>query len=134
MILDFIVPGQPVAKARPRVTSFGHTYTPKKTKEYEALVAGLAKKQWTFAPMRGALKLQVTCIFKRPKRLMRKADPEGRIWKISRPDLDNVIKSCSDGLEVVMNDDAQIVWIEASKLYAAKGEEPHVCIRLEPAV
>ena len=134
MILDFIVPGQPVAKARPRVTSFGHTYTPKKTKEYETLVASVAKTKWMFAPMRGALKLTVTCVFKRPKRLLRKADPEERIWKISRPDLDNVIKSCSDGLEVVMNDDAQIVWIEASKLYAAKGEEPHVCIRLEPAV
>jgi Holliday junction resolvase RusA-like endonuclease len=134
MRLEFIVPGQPVAKARPRVTSFGHAYTPKKTKQYEALVAGLAKKQWTFPPMHGALKLQATFIFKRPKRLMRKADPEGRLWKTSRSDLDNCLKSIIDGIAVVMNDDAQIVWIEASKLYAAKGEEPHVCIRLEPAV
>jgi len=131
MILEFVVPGEPVAKARPRLSASGHAYTPKKTKNYERLVAGLAKKQWLFAPMRGALKLRVTCVFKRPKRLMRKADPDERLYKITRPDLDNCIKCLADSLHVVMNDDAQIVWIEASKMYAAKDEEPHVLIRLE---
>tara|TARA_R110000822_G_scaffold63202_1_gene155455 strand:- start:264 stop:665 length:402 start_codon:yes stop_codon:yes gene_type:complete len=133
MILEFVVPGQPVAKGRPRMSKSGHVFTPKKTKNYERLVAGLAKKQWMFEPMRGALKLQVTCVFARPKRLMRKADPQERVWKIGRPDLDNCIKSVADGLHVVMKDDAQIVWIEASKMYAAKGEEPCVIVRLEPA-
>jgi Holliday junction resolvase RusA-like endonuclease len=48
-----------------------------------------------------------------------------------RPDLDNVCKAIADGVSVVMNDDAQIVWIEASKMYASKLEEPHVIVRLE---
>ena len=134
MLIEFIVPGQPVAKARPRVTSFGHTYTPKKTKLYERMVSGLARKEWMFEPMVGPLKLTVVCVFARPKRLMRKADPEERIPKDSRPDLDNCLKSISDGCDVVMKDDAQIVLIEASKYYAAKGEEPHVCVRLESLV
>jgi Holliday junction resolvase RusA-like endonuclease len=131
MILEFVVPGQPVAKARPRLSASGHAFTPKKTKNYERMVAGLAKKQWMFEPIKGAVKLQVTCIFKRPKRLQRKKDPEGRIWMTKRPDLDNVCKAIADGVSVVMNDDAQIVWIEASKMYASKLEEPHVIVRLE---
>lgn len=131
MILEFVVPGQPVAKARPRLSASGHAFTPKKTKNYERMVAGLAKKQWMFEPMKGAIKMQVTCIFKRPKRLQRKKDPVGRIWMTKRPDLDNVCKAIADGVEVIMKDDAQIVWIEASKMYAAKGEEPHVLVTLE---
>ena len=131
MILEFVVPGQPVAKARPRLAASGHAFTPKKTKVYERIGAGLAKKQWMFEPIKGAVKLQVTCIFKRPKRLQRKKDPVGRIWMTKRPDLDNVCKAIADGVSVVMNDDSQIVWIEASKMYAAKGEEPHVIVRLE---
>tara|TARA_R110002012_G_scaffold266437_1_gene449984 strand:- start:2546 stop:2947 length:402 start_codon:yes stop_codon:yes gene_type:complete len=131
MILEFVVPGQPVAKARPRLSASGHAFTPKKTKNYERMVAGLAKKQWMFEPMKGAIKMQVTCIFKRPKRLQRKKDPVGRIWMTKRPDLDNVCKAIADGVSVVMNDDSQIVWIEASKMYASKTEEPHVIVRLE---
>jgi Holliday junction resolvase RusA-like endonuclease len=38
--LSFTVPGAPVPKARPRVTKTGHTYTPKRTKDYEDEVAG----------------------------------------------------------------------------------------------
>ena len=131
MILEFVVPGQPVAKGRPRMTASGRAYTPAKTRNYERMVSGLAKKQWMFEPMRGALKMQVTCIFKRPKRLQRRKDPEGRIWMTKRPDLDNVCKAIADGCSIVMKDDAQIVWIEASKMYAAKNEEPHVIVRLE---
>lgn len=134
MLIEFVVPGQPVAKARPRVTSYGHTYTPKKTKLYERMVSGLARKEWMFEPMTGPLKLTVVCVFQRPKRLMRKSDPDERVWMPKRPDLDNVCKAINDGLEVVMKDDAQIVIIEARKYYAAKGEEPHVCVRLEHAV
>lgn len=131
MRVQFQVPGQPVAKARPRLSASGHAFTPKKTKQYERLVAGIAKKKWVGEPMQGALKLQVTCIFRRPKRLLRKKDPSSRLWKITRPDLDNVCKAIADGVEVIMKDDAQIVWIEASKMYASKGEEPHVLVTLE---
>ena len=134
MRLELIIPGQPVAKARPRLTSSGHVYTPKKTADYEKMVATLATSCWKGPPMRGALRLRVTCLFKRPKTLLRKTDPPERLWLICRPDLDNCIKAVSDGLACVMQDDAQIVLIEASKLYCAKGEEPHVCVVLEPAV
>ena len=126
MLIEFVVPGQPVAKARPRVTSFGHTYTPKKTKLYERMVSGLAKKQWMFEPMTGPLKLTVGCVFQRPKRLMRKADPEERVWMPKRPDLDNFLKSIFDCLSF---DDCKIHTLDVSKVYGATGEEP--CIELE---
>ena len=34
-MISFTVPGKPVPKSRPRVTKTGHTYTPKRTKDYE---------------------------------------------------------------------------------------------------
>lgn len=34
MILEFTVPGQPIPKARPRVTRRGITFTPKSTLDY----------------------------------------------------------------------------------------------------
>ena len=38
IIAMFSVPGVPVSKARARVTKSGHAFTPKKTRNYEALV------------------------------------------------------------------------------------------------
>ena len=35
MKVEFFVPGQPVGKARPRITLMGHAFTPKKTVEAE---------------------------------------------------------------------------------------------------
>ena len=39
--LNFVVPGKPVPKGRPRLGK-GHVYTPKKTKDYEKKVAMVA--------------------------------------------------------------------------------------------
>ena len=39
--MTFWVPGRPVGKERPRMTRFGHVYTPKKTADYEFLIGQL---------------------------------------------------------------------------------------------
>ena len=41
MTRTLTIPGEPVAKGRPRVTNRGITYTPPKTKNYETLVQEL---------------------------------------------------------------------------------------------
>jgi Holliday junction resolvase RusA-like endonuclease len=62
---------------------------------------------------------------------MRKKDPEGRMLKVTRPDIDNVVKSILDGMREVWSDDSVVCDVRAEKYYAAKGEEPHALVTVE---
>lgn len=89
MILSFVVLGPPVGKERPRVTPRG-TFTPSKTRKYEATVKGMAQlhtpKGW---PLDGRYRLHVKFT--------------------GRCDGDNVRKSVADALEgVCYHNDRQI--------------------------
>ncbi len=105
-LLEFTVPGNPVPKARPRVLRSGITYTPKRTKDYEAAVAWEARRQWPNPVL--TQKLGLTVHFGRDSR--------------RRCDLDNLIKAVMDGIKgVVYRDDDQITEIEARKFFAKPG-------------
>ena len=81
-------------------------------------------------PLKGAVSLQVLFVHPRLK-AESKGRPE-RKYKLTRPDLSNLVKSLEDGLQgVVFNDDAQVVRIEAEKVYAALHEKPHIEITVE---
>ena len=41
--VQFTIDSPPIAKARPRLTRRGHAYTPKATRQYEAVVAEAAR-------------------------------------------------------------------------------------------
>ena len=84
--IAFTIPGAPVAKGRPRVTSRG-AYTPKKTVTYESTVALFASEVFP-KPMDGPVFLEVEFFLPRPKKYMRKKDPEGPIPCTTRPDID----------------------------------------------
>ena len=43
-MIQFFVPGKPVGKGRPRFTRSGNTFTPEKTRAYEAAVAWECRK------------------------------------------------------------------------------------------
>ncbi len=91
----FTVPGRPVPKGRPRFKN-GHAYTPKKTREYEDLVAYHSlHKQGSFpeGPVRVTLSFHTK----------------------SKADLDNLIKSVLDGVQLagVFKDDRQVRAINA---------------------
>lgn len=129
-VVSLYIPGQPVPKGRPRITTRGgkpRGITPEKTRRYEAAVAAvaLAKGHWVLA---GPLRVAVVAVFARPQRI--KVD--GRTPHDKRPDLDNVVKSAIDGLARHF-DDGQVVDIRAMKFYAARGEEPHVAIIISEA-
>tara|TARA_R110001583_G_scaffold126001_3_gene277610 strand:- start:1158 stop:1532 length:375 start_codon:yes stop_codon:yes gene_type:complete len=112
----------------------GHVrlYTPKKTADWERSAALLARNAWMRAPSEDLCKLEVVAVFSRPKRLLRKKDPEERLWHGSKPDIDNVVKSVADSLVMagVIRDDTQVVEIHARKVYASKSEGPGVEVRL----
>lgn len=129
-MIKLIVPGEPVAKGRPRVTKWG-TYTPEKTKNYETLVKELYFVKHKQTLLEGELKINIKAYFKIPKSASKKKRAEmisGKIRPTKRPDIDNVIKSITDSLNgVAYDDDSQIVLVKAEKYWS---EEPRVEIEL----
>lgn len=126
-----IIPGEPVAKGRPRLASVGghaRAFTPAKTRRYEDIVRQHAVREWG-RPMIDGVGICVHVDFVRAvpaswsKR--KRADAlAGFVRPIGRPDLDNCIKSVTDALNgVVYADDALICVASARKLY---GEIPRV--------
>lgn len=68
-----------------------------------------------------------TFVMPRPKRLDGKTKPTGRVMHGSKPDRDNLLKSCQDALNgILWHDDCLICDGRLSKWYAAKNESPHV--------
>lgn len=134
-IFAFEVPGEPIPKARPRASMVnGHAtlYTPKKTRSYEDRVRQAALLHWTREPLRECEITLFACFFlpvpaswsKRKQAAARAGDrnPAGK------PDLDNLVKAVTDGLNgVVFHDDAAIVETRCAKRYH---DNPRVIVSL----
>ncbi len=107
----------PVAKARPRFrynrSRKNFTcYTPQKTKIYEEVLKYYAMQLRIPKELKDKpVSLDIQFLFPNKK----------QTWlgcKISKPDIDNLIKSVLDGLnKIVYNDDRQVYKIIASKYY-----------------
>ena len=76
--------------------------------------------------------LEVRFYHKRPKRLMRKKDPDGLILKETKPDLDNLLKLVKDAINDSgwWYDDKHNTTLLCQKDYTAKGEDPKTIIDL----
>jgi Holliday junction resolvase RusA-like endonuclease len=127
------IPGDPVGKGRPRMAVVaGHAmaYTPKPTAQWEGMAASLARAKWHREPLDEAVAVLVLAVASRPKRLLRKRDPDGRMWRTSKPDIDNVAKAVLDALVKagVIRDDTLVVSLSAQSLYASRVEGP--CVEL----
>lgn len=139
MSLTFIVPGQPVAKGRPKFSrqgGFVRAYTPEKTVAYETLVKLAAGEAMAgHPPMRGALSLMLRLYVQIPKSTT-KRDREriavGEFLPTKKPDLDNVLKAIADAMNgIVYDDDAQIVTVTVVKQYS---ETPRAEVAVMAAV
>lgn len=109
-MIDFIIPGKPVPKMRPRVMRGGFTYTPKKTVQFENLVKLVAISR------RNALKLSISGGDFSVKVIFYGANPLA--------DLDNLIKSILDACNgAIWEDDRQVVRLEATRAMSPKGKE-----------
>jgi Holliday junction resolvase RusA-like endonuclease len=122
----FIVPGEPVGKARPRVTKWG-AYTPEKTVLYENLI----KTCYNGKVYEGAVGINVRAFYSIPKSASKKARLEMESFErfpTKKPDCDNVLKIIGDALNgVAYKDDSQIVKASIEKYYS---DEPRVEIEL----
>lgn len=122
--------GQPRALGRPRGTKTGRLYTPPKDREYQKKhLEALGKPPFK---LEGSIRIQISFMSQRPQRLNRKNDPSTRIFKPTKPDLDNMIKMVLDILTKwgIWEDDAQVVSIQAEDFYCGKHEEPHTIFTL----
>lgn len=123
------IPGDPVAKGRPRATAIGgqaRMYTPATTRAYEQRVAIAAREAMAKAPpMEGALSVSIEITMPIPVSWSKRKQAEalaGLVMPTGRPDLDNLIKALTDACNwIVWRDDAQIVRLMAEKRY---GEQP----------
>lgn len=129
--MKIIIPGIPIAKARPRFCRIGKHV---RTYDIQATEAGkwllLARQQIT-EKLTGPLSLDFTFIFPRPKshfgtgRNSGRLKPSAPLAHTKKPDISNLIKFPEDILNgLAWNDDAQIVLMVAHKRYCEDGEEP----------
>ena len=137
----FTIPGEPMAKARPRASVVGghaKVYTPAKTANYEAKVALAFKQAYQNAePISNPISVHLYFWFSLNKgdynskgELNEKGRRKlhGSIKHTKKPDIDNVVKTVLDGLNgIAFVDDSSICEIYARKYY---GREPYVYVRI----
>lgn len=121
--VSFSIPGNPVAKARPKFAGKGHAYTPAKTRTYEEIVRLHARRAMKGKKLlTGAVELNVTFYFPIPKnftKLQREQAISGVLKHTKKPDWDNTGKLTSDACNmIVYKDDAQVSDSHVHKRYS----------------
>ena len=102
---------RPIPKARPRLSKFA-VYTPKKTADYENLIAYEWKKRYKNLILKNAVKLDLLFCFKKAKSCK-------KTLYTQRPDIDNLEKAILDGLnKVAFVDDCQVVELNSKKVFS----------------
>jgi len=122
MKIRFTVPGQPIAKSRPkfaRVGKFVKTYTPKQSLNFEQKVGYYAAQALVGMDTQlldMPVKIIVDFFFSRPKSRQRKKNAGLTLPRTVKPDIDNLAKSILDGLnKVAFRDDALVYCMDIAK-------------------
>ncbi len=132
MIIEFEVLMPPVAKARARTvvnkkSGFVHSFTPTKTVNAEQTIRMAYHAKYgteSRFPRTAALILSCQFILQKPK----SAPKKKAIRPITRPDIDNYLKTVMDALnKYAWEDDAQVVELFATKNY---GDTPMIKIMI----
>lgn len=140
LTLKFTVLGDPQGKGRPRFYR-GRAVTPKKTRDYEALVrheAQQALEHMVQLPdMNAPCEVTINAYFAIPQSYTKKKRQqiaESGAWVVrpGKPDVDEVIKILSDGMNgIVYRDDVQVVSLRAKKHWCEGEEPPRVDVKVE---
>ena len=136
--LYFIVPGEPVAKGRPKFVrngEFTRAITPEKTVNFENLVKLMFQQQCPKAtpfPKDTPLRVRITSFFTIPKSVSKKKYREmieRRIRPTKKPDCDNLANAICDALNgIAYSDDSQVVELVLDKFY---GESPETWVTIQ---
>lgn len=113
-VRTYVIPGNPVPLARPRISRYNTLWDDQKAAK---LAAGMVvRNQHNDSPyFNGPIELKMVFYLPLPK-VERKKHP--KLYHIFRPDLDNLIKFvCDIATDVLYQDDCIISSIEAKKVY-----------------
>lgn len=124
VILRVTIPGEPVAKGRPRFTKTGRAFTPAKTMRAEDHIRQCMFSQVGQPVLEGPLDVEAICTFPIPQSWSKRKQGDalaGVVRPTGRPDLENVVKALLDaGNGIIWRDDSQVCGLRASKIYGAK--------------
>lgn len=128
-MITFTVPAVPVAQPRPKATTvngMARMYEAKKSHgihAFKATARMAAAAAYAGPPLDGPLGAELDFVFASKK--------SKRCWKSTKPDLDNCAKGLLDALNgTLYKDDGQVVLMVLTKEHAAKGEQPHVKVKI----
>jgi Holliday junction resolvase RusA-like endonuclease len=99
------------------------TFTPPRTRNFEAMVSMIARTQAPPQPFEGAVSVEMKFFFTLPKSRIKKRTPPPAVQaKDTKPDIDNLIKAILDGLNGAgfWRDDAQIASLSAVKMWTTE--------------
>lgn len=130
MLVRFEVPLPPRGKDRPRVTRTGHAFTPAATRKWESSLALMAQEKLPKTVIEAEVSVHVLAVLPRPKRLLRRKDPDGLIWAPTKPDADNILKATLDALKAFWRDDAQVVDAQIFKVFAERDGRARMIVRI----
>ena len=124
-VASFWVAGDPKAQPRHRAFARGgnvRCYDPGTAEGWKALIAAAARPHLPIVPLKGPVEVHIDFFFRRPKRLLRKRDPDRVMWYDRKPDRDNLAKAVLDALTQIgfWFDDAQVCSGRVRKFYCAK--------------
>jgi Holliday junction resolvase RusA-like endonuclease len=119
--LRFVIPGNPLAKKRPRFARRGKfvtTYNAQETEEGKFIQVMMSQIHG-HNPIPAGTPILMQCAFNMPVPLSMPKKYHGIMRHTKKPDLDNLIKfikDCANG--ILWHDDSQVIKIEAVKRYA----------------
>ena len=125
-MLKFIIPGEPIAKMRHRMTRKGFSYDPqsreKETVKYQLLQIIAKEYKSVLFPLQGPIDCELSFYFKLPDSYMKTKQNLVK-WKllkhIIKPDNDNLAKFYLDCMsKIIYEDDRQICNLSIKKEYA----------------
>lgn len=133
MEVEFIVPGKPRGKQRPKFARRGEfttTYTPTPTREYEEKVRVEYNKAQRGSYFEGPLEIDIRGVFPIPKAVSKKKREQmiGTAHD-KKPDADNMAKIILDPLnKLAYHDDGQVSKLNVEKVY---GLDPRVEVSIK---
>ena len=123
------LPVDPMSKGRHRASvvnrggkTFIQTYQSEKDRSYEATVREVFRSAFDNKVISGATVVGAVYLLRRPKKFLRKKDPEGPMVHTATPDTDNLHKALMDSIQHFLSDDKVVFSMPATKYYAPKGE------------
>lgn len=139
-MLEILVPGEPVAKGRPKIFPIKLKsglvirggVTPQKTRNFEATIKQIFASTYPgFIPLEGPLVLSIEAfltIASSKSEKKKAAMASGEIIPTKKPDLDNLMKTVADALQTIAyKNDSQIANAHIRKRFS---KTPSLVIRL----